>query len=819
MNRLKKIGLLGCVGVLFAQGASSTLVFAETQPEETQESQLSSLADDPREALPQSSQETPTVSSDAQQETSESEPAPEIELPSSEELLAEPPIQVFGGISLFSINLIEGVHIDAQFAQLLRTDKSTTNGGLPWSGFGKGQDQLTDDDMADLTTINVSNKNLTSLTGIEYAINLQNLYCANNQLMSLDVSACVNLQILGCDTNQLPDLDVSGCVSLQDLFCGNNQLASVDVSNNVNLQNLVCNNNQLVSVDVSNNVNLQFLYCHTNQLTSLDVSDCVNLQFLYCYSNQLTSLDVSNNANLTDLYCHTNQLKSLDAIDCVNLSFLVCSDNQLTSLNVSNSINLKQLNCGTNQLTSLDVSNNVNLQDLYCDNNQLTSLDVSACVNLKNLDCCINQLSDITSTNGLSQLTNFNASGQVITIPAPHVSASNQATVDVLKTTAHLGLSATAGTVTPAPTFSYTGDDIVMDNVTRASLSGKEIQFSYDGLQLAEGAASGTKFFSGVIRINTVSDLDSTLEATPKKVHSGEEVEWTWTITSLTTKKAENIFATVALPAGWTIDPTSITKNGSSATLNDLNGTNNLGDLNQNEGITFTFKTTAVGNADEWLEVTGIVDWEDDTIASSYSLDTKAKIKILDEEQKEKPLEVQDLELLSVPLSFRYGLQTKSSTAQTIPLNALTYQTNTNVVTEGFYTRIKDDRASHTGWKLTAQLSDFTDSTNTPMPNGTGASLRLEDLTVESILDRDTPQEAIDPSPNPSEIPSTVVTDETLVAGQTAKTLISAQATEGGGTWQLRMPFDKVSLNLPANAGKANTNYTATLTWSLDDTP
>lgn len=51
------------------------------------------------------------------------------------------------------MNLIEGVDIDADFAQLLRTDASVQNLGTSWSGYGKAQDQLTDDDMVALNQI------------------------------------------------------------------------------------------------------------------------------------------------------------------------------------------------------------------------------------------------------------------------------------------------------------------------------------------------------------------------------------------------------------------------------------------------------------------------------------------------------------------------------------------------------------------------------------------------------------------------------------------------------------------------------------------
>lgn len=178
------------------------------------------------------------------------------------------------------------------------------------------------------------------------------------------------------------------------------------------------------------------------------------------------------------------------------------------------------------------------------------------------------------------------------------------------------------------------------------------------------------------------------------------------------------------------------------------------------------------------------------------------------------------MSIQSVPVYFNHGTNPIMSTAQTYHLHSMNYQSNTKVVTDGFYTRIKDDRGLSTGWKLTAKLSDFRDSSNTPMPNGTGTSLKLDNMSIERVTNRDTPQETIDSSPTGVDVPSSVQSTETIVAGQpTAKTLVTAQPNQGQDTWQLRMPFDKISLNLPANAGKKGTVYKAKLTWSLDDTP
>ena len=242
--------------------------------------------------------------------------------------------------------------------------------------------------------------------------------------------------------------------------------------------------------------------------------------------------------------------------------------------------------------------------------------------------------------------------------------------------------------------------------------------------------------------------------------------------------------------------------------------------MNDGDRITFTFETTVTGTVDQWVEAEGRLDWEDDTITSPYHNESKGRVQIQDDEQTYTPKDTDDMSIQSVPVYFNHGTNPIMSTAQTYHLHSMNYQSNTKVVTDGFYTRIKDDRAISTGWKLTAKLSDFKDSSNAPMPNGTGTSLKLDNMSIERVTDRDTPQETIDPSPTGTDVPSSVQSTETIVAGQpTAKTLVTAQPNQGQDTWQLRMPFDKISLNLPANAGKKGTVYKAKLTWSLDDTP
>lgn len=170
-----------------------------------------------------------------------------------------------------------------------------------------------------VTSLNVGQKRISDLTGIESFVNLENLSCYINQITTLDVSKNIALKELWCSENDISSLDVSNNVSLTNLFCDNNQLTSLDVSNNTALAGLTCQNNQLTSLDFSNNIELEYLYCYGNQLTNLDFSNNTALTYLYCSYNQLTSLDVSNNVALTNLLCSDNQLASLDISNNISL--------------------------------------------------------------------------------------------------------------------------------------------------------------------------------------------------------------------------------------------------------------------------------------------------------------------------------------------------------------------------------------------------------------------------------------------------------------------------------------------------------------------
>lgn len=214
---------------------------------------------------------------------------------------------------------------------------------VAWTENKDGTVSLTPENLAAIekvTSLTVSDKSLSDLSGIEYFVNLTSLDCKKNNLTSLDVSNLTKLTALTCNDNQLASLDVSSLTKLSILYCQYNQLTTLDVSQNTALSNLNCSNNQLSELNVANNPKLQTLSCANNQLTALDIEENTLLSTLYCNNNQLATLDVSKNTVLTKLYCHANLMSELNVTNNLKLKTLYCGAQTTTDGSTSQTLKL-----------------------------------------------------------------------------------------------------------------------------------------------------------------------------------------------------------------------------------------------------------------------------------------------------------------------------------------------------------------------------------------------------------------------------------------------------------------------------------------------
>ena len=228
-------------------------------------------------------------------------------------------------------------------------------------------------DVEGITRLDVYDRGISSLAGIEHFTGLLQLLCDENQLTELDISENTELRELYCANNELIELDVSKNLMLNLLYCSYNKLTELDISENTALREIYCYNNELTEIDVSKNTELLFLICNDNKLTELDLSKNISLITLVCDNNQLTELDVSNNTALRTLYCANNELIELDVSNNTELTGIRCNNNELSELNISNNTALTFLRCEENKLTELNVSNLFNLEWLWCQNNYIES--------------------------------------------------------------------------------------------------------------------------------------------------------------------------------------------------------------------------------------------------------------------------------------------------------------------------------------------------------------------------------------------------------------------------------------------------------------
>ncbi|MBO4955010.1 MAG: hypothetical protein J6C77_01220 [Muribaculaceae bacterium] len=161
--------------------------------------------------------------------------------------------------------------------------------------------------VADITELNISESNLSSLRGIEWFKSLEKFDCERNNLTTLCIDGLKSLRYMACPYNrQLTTLSAKGCVALDYLDFANCNVSEIDIADCTGLTELGCGNNELESIDVTGFSNLERLYCYGNYLETIDLSGCPQLQQLISFDNLLEGLDITVNRKLTMLYTMIN---------------------------------------------------------------------------------------------------------------------------------------------------------------------------------------------------------------------------------------------------------------------------------------------------------------------------------------------------------------------------------------------------------------------------------------------------------------------------------------------------------------------------------
>jgi len=273
--------------------------------------------------------------------------------------------------------------------------------------------------IAAITSLNISNKNIEDLTGIEAFSALSTLNCSNNKLTTLDLSNNTVLLNLNCDNNLLSSLSVKNGNNLVVKNGGgsysalNNRLFCIDVDLLAGYSPFVPGTTRWISSDTevkgfSDNCAgisvTQFISTFPADIVDIlmDLADTDNNGTLLL-SEVLafkTTLDISAISNITDL-------SFLDSF--VNIKGLILGNTNLPNIDFSRYADLEKLDLNnTSSLTSLDLTGNPKLTSLLTSGSTLLqTIDFSQSPLLTKIvteNCPVLKSLNISNTSGLESL-------------------------------------------------------------------------------------------------------------------------------------------------------------------------------------------------------------------------------------------------------------------------------------------------------------------------------------------------------------------------------------------------------------------------------
>ena len=234
--------------------------------------------------------------------------------------------------------------------------------------------------MARLTTLKASKRDILDLTGLEFAINLKELWISGNRVSDLSpLAGCINL--IGLGAWDVPVSDLSPLAGLTKLKW------------------------------------LEFVEGSISDISPL--AGLTSLKRLVLYTQRIS--DISPLAGLTDLtsirMTH-NDIRDLSPLsNLINLESLIIYDNEIVDISpLSKLTKLEVLRLCDNKITDISPLRMLtNLTHLELCDNRITDISpLSGLINAKELDLHNNQISDVSPLSGLINLSHLNLSHNVV---------------------------------------------------------------------------------------------------------------------------------------------------------------------------------------------------------------------------------------------------------------------------------------------------------------------------------------------------------------------------------------------------------------------
>lgn len=220
-----------------------------------------------------------------------------------------------------SVELSEEYFPDAAFREELSLYDQDHNG------------VLSVDEIAQVTTMFLSDENIADLTGLEYLAALENLYLMEPEMkiteINIDDHPSLESISLG-QLNYLEKLTILHTDKLKSINTyRNNKLVEVEIAYNYSLEKIGMNSNSsLETVKISNNYSLSEIQLSQNtSLSTLVIDVSSNLEILWITGDSaLTVIDIAEHIMLKELHMSDITLDEIDLRAFEELEYLDCSN-------------------------------------------------------------------------------------------------------------------------------------------------------------------------------------------------------------------------------------------------------------------------------------------------------------------------------------------------------------------------------------------------------------------------------------------------------------------------------------------------------------
>ena len=251
---------------------------------------------------------------------------------------------------------------------------------------------ITAEEMKRLRDLDLGDKGVRDLTGLQFATHLKSLRLSNNQVSDLSpVKGLINLTRLELERNQVSDIS--------------------PVRNLTNLTRLVLHHTSVSDLSpVAGLISLHHLDLGDANVSDLSpVARLINLEFLAFPGNSISDLSpLAGLTNLNTLYFWRNIVVDLSPIaGLVNLENMSFWTNNISDISpLSGLINLKHFDFGANEITDLSpLTRLINLKGMRTWGNPVSDLSPLAEVTtLEAVDICGAELSDLSPLAALTGL-------------------------------------------------------------------------------------------------------------------------------------------------------------------------------------------------------------------------------------------------------------------------------------------------------------------------------------------------------------------------------------------------------------------------------